>query len=79
MSNLVLFRLRNDASIYLADLDAGTVERTDPSAVETEHADILSAIETDGDGEMPYVKGIDFAFAASARSTSASHQMFPTR
>lgn len=65
MKNLVLFRLKDDESVWLADLEAGTVERADPSTIDIEQA-----------GEM---KGIDFAIAAKARSTAASHLYFPSR
>jgi hypothetical protein len=65
MKNLVLFRLKDDESVWLADLEAGTVERADPST-----------IDIDQTGEM---KGIDFAIAAKARPTAASHLYFPSR
>jgi len=65
MKNIVLFRLRGDDSVWLADLEAGTVERTDTS------------IETASDA--PQFEGIDYAIAAQARSGAASHQMFPSR
>ena len=33
MKNVVLFRLHDDATVWLADLDAGTVEQADASAL----------------------------------------------
>ena len=68
MKNMVLFRLQGDASVWLADLEAGTVERTD-----------ASAIEASQESGAPFVKGIDFALAASNRPAAASHYMFPSR
>lgn len=67
MKNLVLFRLTDDKSVYLADLEAGTVERADPSAIDAQHDDV------------PYIQGIDFALAAKARPTAAAHLFFPSR
>lgn len=66
MKNLVLFRLKGDDSVWLADLDAGTVERTDPSTVEI-------------NSDRPVMKGIDFALAAQARPTAAAHVYYPAR
>lgn len=33
MKNVVLFRLHDDATVWVADLDAGTVEQADASAL----------------------------------------------
>jgi hypothetical protein len=33
MKNVVLFRLHDEATVWLADLDAGTVEQADASAL----------------------------------------------
>lgn len=68
MKKIVLFRLHGDEAVWLADLEAGTVERTD-----------ASAIDTVASGDAPVVKGIDFALAAQARSGAASHHFFPSR
>ena len=64
MTNIVLFRLTGDDAIWLADLEAGTVERTD-------------AFESDRDSGQ--TQGVDFAVAATSRSEAASHYMFPSR
>lgn len=66
MKNIVLFRLQDDDQVWMADLEAGTVERTDSD----------SAVST---GDAPFIKGIDFALAAKARPTAASHYFFPSR
>jgi hypothetical protein len=65
MKNVVLFRLQDDGSVWLADLDAGTVEQADASALST--------------GDAPVVRGVDFALTAQARSGAASHHFFPSR
>lgn len=64
MKNIVLFRLSGDDAVWLADLDAGTVERADASAVEAS-------------GQQ--IQGVDFAVAANARGSAASHHYFPSR
>jgi hypothetical protein len=80
MNNIVLFRLADDESIYLADLDAGTIERRNPDvAGADEVTDLVIAVDTARESDMPYVKGIDFALAARSRPGAASHQMFPSR
>jgi hypothetical protein len=66
MKNIVLFRLTGDDAVWLADLDAGTVERADASAV-------------DAAGGAQQIQGIDFALAAQSRQSAASHQFFPSR
>jgi hypothetical protein len=73
-SKFVLFRLADDEVIYLADLEAGTVERREPD--ETAGMELTDAAR-DGDG--PAVNGLDFAFASSVRSTGAAHMLFPSR
>jgi len=73
-SNFVLFRLADDEAIYLADLEAGTVERREPD--EMQGVELADATR-DGDG--PAVKGLDFAIASSGRPTGASHVFFPNR
>lgn len=65
MANVVLFRLQDDETVWLADLEAGTVERTD-------------AFDTD-DGDAPRLQGVDLAIATTARSEAASHFFFPSR
>lgn len=65
MKNIVLFRLQDDETVWMADLDAGTVERTDSEAV--------------SGADAPFIKGIDFALAAKARPAAASHYFFPSR
>jgi hypothetical protein len=82
MSNLVLFRLKDDESIYLADLEAGTVERRDPADIETGDpmmTDLVSAVGEARESDTPFTKGIDFALAARSRPSAASHYMFPSR
>ena len=66
MTNIVLFRLSDDGSMWLADLDAGTVERTE--AVDA----------AENDGGAPRVNGVDFAMAAASRSGVASHHLYPS-
>ena len=73
-SNFVLFRLADDEAIYLANLEAGTVERREPDEIAgTDFA------EATGEADGPAVKGLDFAFASSVRSTGAAHLFFPNR
>jgi hypothetical protein len=74
MKNVIMFRLRDEDSIWLADLEAGTIEQADAAAVEAVGADAA-----DLQGDAPYVKGIDFALAAKMRSGAASHALFPSR
>lgn len=66
MKNVVLFRLQDEDTVWMADLEAGTVEQTDSD----------TAI---GASDAPFIKGIDFALAAKARPTAASHFLFPSR
>jgi hypothetical protein len=73
-SNFVLFRLADDEAIYLADLEAGTVERREPDEM-----DGMELVDATRDGQGPAVKGLDFAIASSGRSTGASHAYFPNR
>jgi len=73
-SNFVLFRLADDEAIYLADLEAGTVERRQPDEVAG-----MDPAEATRDGGGPAVKGLDFAVASSVRPTGASHALFPNR
>ncbi len=68
MQNVVVFRLHDDGSVWLADLEAGTVERAD-----------ASAIDSVATSDAPVVKGVDFALAAQTRSGAASHHFFPSR
>ncbi len=82
MENLVVFRLSNDQSIWVANLEAGTVERADPTAIHAEGptaADLADAVDLDREDETPFTKGIDFALTASARSSAPSHYFFPSR
>ena len=74
-SNFVLFRLANDEAIYVADLQAGTVERREPDEV----AGMDLPEEATGRRQEPTVKGLDFAVASSVRPTGASHALFPNR
>ncbi len=64
MKNIVVFRLSSDQSTWIADLEAGTVERADAFAP---------------DGDQPQVQGVDLAIATTARADAASHQYFPSR
>jgi hypothetical protein len=73
-SNFVLFRLADDEAIYLADLEAGTVERREPDEVAG-----MDLPDVTGDGAGPTVKGLDFAVASNVRSPGASHALFPNR
>ena len=73
-SNFVVFRLADDKAIYLADLEAGTVERREPD--EMAGVDVAHATR---DGHGPAVNGLDFAVALRGRSTGASHVLFPNR
>lgn len=73
-SNFVLFRLADDEAIYLADLQAGTVERREPDDIAG-----MDVPDVTGEGHGPAVKGIDFAVASSVRPTGASHALFPNR
>ena len=73
-SNFVLFRLADDEAIYVADLQAGTVERRGPDEIAgTDLSEVTAA------DDRPVLKGLDFAFASSARSTGAGHLFFPNR
>lgn len=73
-SKFVLFRLADDEAIWLADLDAGTVERREPG--DTAGMDLP---EVTGEGHGPAVRGLDFAVASNVRSPGASHAYFPSR
>jgi hypothetical protein len=73
-SNFVLFRLSDDEAIYLADLEAGTVERREPDEV----AD-MGIARGAGDSHGPAMTGLDFAVASNVRSPGASHAFFPNR
>ena len=73
-SNFVLFRLADDEAIYLADLEARTVERREPDDMSG-----MDLLEATRDVEGPTVKGVDFAVASSVRPTAASHALFPNR
>jgi hypothetical protein len=63
MTNIILFRLSDDDSFWIADLDAGTVERTD-------------SFDLDDFGTAPRAEGVDIAVAATARSEAASHNFY---
>ncbi len=73
-SNFVLFRLADDEAIYVADLQAGTVERREPDDMSG-----MDLPEATGKRQEPTVKGVDFAVASSVRPTAASHVLFPNR
>ena len=73
-SNFVLFRLADDESIYLANLEAGTVERREPDEMAG-----MELAETTREHQGLAMKGLDFAVASSVRSTGASHVYFPNR
>ena len=73
-SNFVLFRLADDEAIYLADLEAGTVERREPD----EAADMGIARDA-RDSHEPTITGLDFAVASNVRSPGVSHAFFPNR
>ena len=73
-SNFVLFRLADEEAIYLANLDAGTVERREPDEIAG-----MELADATREGHGPAMKGLDFAFASSIRSTGASHVLFPNR
>jgi hypothetical protein len=79
MANVVVFRLRDDEAIYVADLEAGTVEKTDAADLADESSFVSGVMGAVGDSAGPHVRGIDLAVAASARSLSTSHNMFPSR
>ena len=63
MKNIVLFRLSDDDSIWLADLEAGTVERAE-------------AFDMDDDSSP---RGAEVTAAAGSRSEAASHYLYPSR
>ena len=73
-SNFVLFRLADDEAIYLADLEAGTVERREPDEVAS-----MDLPEATGKRHEPTVTGLNFAVASNVRSPGASHAYFPNR
>ena len=64
MKNIVLFRLTDDDAIWLADLEAGTVERTD-------------AFEA-GESDSSEMRGVDLAIATTSRADAPSHRFFPS-
>jgi hypothetical protein len=66
MKNIVIFRLSEDDSTWIADLDAGTVERADDFDMDTE------------DTGVPQAQGVDVAIAAKARPDAASHFLYPS-
>ncbi len=75
MEKLVVFRLKDDQSIYIADLDAGTIERSN-GADEGMVSEMVTALE--GRGTGPVVKGIDLAVAASLRTGASGHYLYPS-
>jgi len=75
MDNLVLFRLTDDDSIYVADIAAGTVERRDANSDGDAVAELI-AQSGEKRGEGPFVRGIDFALAARSRAPAASHTFY---
>lgn len=72
-SDFAVFRLADD-EIYLADLEAGTVERREPDEIDVMHHAGLA-----GESHGPTVKGLDFAVASNVRSPRTSHAYFPNR
>ena len=73
-SNFVLFRLTDDEAIYLADLQAGTVERREPDEMAG-----MDVAEATREHAGPTMAGLEFALASRVRSTGASHVIFPNR
>ena len=73
-SNLVLFRLADDEAIYVADLQAGTVERREPHDMSG-----MDLLEATRDVHGSTLEGLDFALASSVRPTGAGHYLFPNR
>jgi hypothetical protein len=65
MTNIVLFRLAGDDTLWLADLEAGTVEPTEA----------FDSVEDASDESA--ASGVDFAIAATSRSEAASHLFYP--
>jgi hypothetical protein len=85
MKNIVLFRLQGEDTLWLADLDAGTVEPTDGFGAEDSAAAprasgvdfaVARTVRADAASHHMYRDGVDFAVAANARSDSASHHMY---
>jgi hypothetical protein len=77
MENVVLFKLQDDTSLYVADLAAGTIERRDPELAEDgDPIAALMAATNAQSGEAPFIKGIDFALAATSRSSAAAHTFY---
>lgn len=76
MDNLVLFRLTDDESIYVADIVAGTVERRDANSDGDAVAQIIAQADEKRGGEEPFVRGIDFALVARSRAPAASHTFY---
>jgi hypothetical protein len=62
MENIVLFRLKDDEALWVADLEAGTVERADSAAIANDSG----------------VKGLDFAVVARSRPAAPGHLMYPS-
>ena len=75
MDNLVLFRLADDESIYVADIAAGTVERRDANSDGDAVAQLIAQADERRDA-APFVRGIDFALAARSRAPAASHTFY---
>ena len=73
-SNFVLFRLADEEAIYLANLDAGTVERREPDEMAG-----MDVAEATREHPGPAMAGLEFALASRIRSTGASHALFPNR
>jgi hypothetical protein len=78
MRNLVVFRRKGDESVWLADLEAETLERLDPEALQTAGvaADFITVSDRARGTELSIVKGMDFAVAASMHSAAASHELY---
>ena len=83
MKNIVLFRLKGDDAIWLADLEAGTVERTDAFDTEVDVA-VTASARADAPSHQYFpnrgvqAEGIDMAVATSARADAPSHRFFPS-
>ena len=73
-SNFVVFRLADDEAIYLADLEAGTLERRRPD--ETAGMDRAEATR-DVDG--PTLKGLDLRPGVKRPRKGAGHYFLPNR
>lgn len=78
MAKFVILGIEGDPSVWLADLEAGTVNKLDAAAIDAagaaEAGFVSVAIKARGYG-YTLVKGVDLAVATDTRSDAAAQHM----